>query len=90
MPASAGLLAGVGLLSAFLAACAVNPRLEIAAMAGALIGIGKRNAKLNRAAVRVAKQVGPIDFTQDSERKCDPFDPLKQLTSDYLKKKLAG
>ena len=59
------------------------------AMAGALIGIGKRNAKLNRAAVRVAKQVGPIDFTQDSGRKCDPFDAHKHLTSEHVKKKLA-
>ena len=59
------------------------------AMAGALVGIGKRNEELNRAAVRVARQVGPIDFSNDSGRKCDPFDPYKHLTSDYLKQKFA-
>ena len=59
------------------------------AMAGALVGIGKRNKKLNRAAVKVAKQIGPIDFSDGSGRKCDPFDPHKHLTSEYLKKKLA-
>ena len=59
------------------------------AMAGALVGIGKRNKKLNQAAVRVAKQVGPIDFSSRSGTKCDPFDPHKHLTSEYLKKKLA-
>ena len=60
------------------------------AMANALIGIGKRNKELNRAAVQVAKQVGPIDFSDGSGRKCDPFDPLKHLTSEHLKKKFAG
>jgi hypothetical protein len=59
------------------------------AMAGALVGIGKRNEKLNRAAVRVAKEVGAIDFNGNSGRKCDPFDPHKHLTSAYVKKKLA-
>lgn len=59
------------------------------AMAGALVGIGKRNKKLNRAAIRVAKKAGPIDFNAGSGRKCDPFDPHKHLTSEYLKKKLA-
>jgi hypothetical protein len=62
-----------------------EPTSVLMAMAGALIGIGKRNEKLNRAAVRVAKQVGPIDFS----RTCDPFDPHKHLTSEYVKKKLA-
>ena len=60
------------------------------AMAGALVGIGKRNRKLNRAAVRVAKRVGPIDFNDPgSGSRCDPFEPLKHLTSDYVKKKFA-
>ena len=59
------------------------------AMAGALVGIGKRNKELNRAAVRVAKQVGPIDFKSGSGSKCDPFDPYKHLTSEYVRKKLA-
>ena len=59
------------------------------AMAGALVGIGKRNKKLNQAAVRVAKRVGPIDFNEDAGRRCDPFEPLKHLTSEHVKKKLS-
>ena len=55
-------------------------------MAGALMGIGKRSKKLNRAALRVAKKIGPIDF--DPRGQCDPFDVVKHLTSDSLKKKL--
>ena len=59
------------------------------AMAGALVGIGKRNKQLNQAAVRVAKQIGPIDFNDGTGSKCDPFDPHKHLTSEHVKKKLA-
>lgn len=55
-------------------------------MAGALLGIGKRTKALNRAALRVAKKIGPIDF--DPSGKCDPFDAAGHLTSDYLKRKL--
>ena len=55
-------------------------------MAGALLGIGKRTKKLNRAALRVAKKIGTIDF--DPRGKCDPFDVAKHLTSDYARKKL--
>ena len=57
-----------------------------AAMGGALMGIGKRNKKLNQAAVRAAKAVGPIDYGDDNS--CEPLNILKHLTSDYLKKKL--
>lgn len=56
------------------------------AMGGALIGIGKRNRKLNQAALKLAKSIGPIQF--DKTGKCDPLDVEKHLTSDYLKKKL--
>jgi 3-methyladenine DNA glycosylase AlkD len=56
-----------------------------AAMGGALIGIGKRNKKLNKAAIKVAKGIGPIDYGETS---CEPLDVLKHLTSDYLRKKL--
>ncbi len=59
-----------------------------AAMAGALMGIGKRNKKLNKAAVRAAKTIGPVDYGDDNS--CEPLDVLKHLTSDYLKKKLEG
>ena len=51
-----------------------------AAMGGALIGIGKRNKKLNKAAIKVAKGIGPIDYGETS---CEPLDVLKHLTSDY-------
>ena len=56
------------------------------AMAGALMGMGMRTKRLNRAALKVAKQIGPIVF--DSTGKCDPFDVVKHLTSDHAKKKL--
>ena len=58
------------------------------AMAGALMGIGKRNKKLNMAAVRAAKAIGPIDVDYGDDNSCEPLDVLKHLTSDYLKKKL--
>ena len=56
-------------------------------MAGALMGLGKRNKKINRAAIKVAKRLGPIDYNS-GETNCEPFDVLKHLTSDYLKEKL--
>lgn len=57
------------------------------AMGGALMGIGKRNKALNKAALTVAQKCGPIDFNEDGKN-CDPFDVVKHLTSDYLKNKL--
>lgn len=57
------------------------------AMATALMGIGKRSAVLNKAALKVAKAAGPIEFTSASG-KCDPFDVVKHLTTDALRKKL--
>ena len=56
-------------------------------MGGALRSIGKRNKKLNAAAIKVAKAIGPIDFS-DGDKKCEPMDVLKHLTSDYLRNKL--
>ena len=56
-------------------------------MGGALLGIGKRNAALNAAALKVARQLGPIEFVTDSGH-CEPFDVVKHLTSDYIRKKL--
>ncbi len=58
------------------------------AMAGALMGIGKRNKKLNKAAIRAAKAIGPVDIDYGDDNSCEPLDVLKHLTSDYLKKKL--
>ncbi len=57
------------------------------AMGAALMGIGKRSAVLNKAALKVARQVGPIEFTSASGA-CEPFDVVKHLTADRLKEKL--
>jgi hypothetical protein len=59
---------------------------ELMAMATALMGIGLRSRNLNTAAIRVAKQIGPIDF--DADGKCDPMDIAKRLQSDFVRKKL--
>lgn len=56
-------------------------------MATALMGIGKRSAALNKAALKVARNVGPIEFTSASG-KCEPFDVAKHLATDRLKEKL--
>ena len=53
-------------------------------MAGALLGMGKRTKKLNKAALKVARAIGPITHSES----CDPFDVAKHLTSDYAKQKL--
>jgi len=58
-------------------------------MGSALMGIGKRNRTLNKAAIDVAERVGAIDFNEDG-KKCEPFDVLKHLTSDYLTQKFAA
>jgi 3-methyladenine DNA glycosylase AlkD len=57
-------------------------------MGGALMSIGKRNKKLNAAAIKVAKAIGPIHFS-DGDKKCEPMNVLKHLTSDDLRNKLA-
>jgi 3-methyladenine DNA glycosylase AlkD len=57
------------------------------AMGSALMGIGKRSAVLNKAALKVALAVGPIEFTSISGN-CEPFDVAKHLSSDWLKEKL--
>lgn len=56
-------------------------------MGAALMGIGKRSAVLNQAALKVARAVGPIAFTSASGT-CEPFDVVKHLTTDRLKEKL--
>lgn len=56
------------------------------AMATALMGVGKRSKALNAAALKVALDIGPIDFDPDGS--CDPMDVSKHLTSPYVKKKL--
>jgi 3-methyladenine DNA glycosylase AlkD len=57
-------------------------------MGTALMGIGKRSAKLNAAALKVAQAVGPIEFESASGR-CEPFDVAKHLTTDWLAEKLS-
>ena len=51
------------------------------AMAGALMGIGKRNKKLNKAAARAAKAIGPINVDYGDDNSCEPLDVLKHLTT---------
>ncbi len=48
------------------------------------MGIGKRNVKLNTAAIKLATKIGPIHF---GDGHCEPFNVLKHLQSDYLKTK---
>lgn len=60
------------------------------AMNTALMGIGKRNKKLNKAAIRAAKSIGRVDIDYGDDNRCEPLDVLQHLTSDYLKKKLEG
>jgi 3-methyladenine DNA glycosylase AlkD len=57
------------------------------AMGTALMGIGKRSPALNSAALKVARAVGPIEFTSVSGE-CEPFDVAKHLDNDRLQGKL--
>lgn len=57
------------------------------AMQGALLGIGKRNKKLNQAAIRAVKSIGSVDIDYGDDNSCEPINLLKHLTSDYLKEK---
>lgn len=59
------------------------------AMGNALMGIGKRSATLNAAALAVAERVGPIEF-ESASGTCEPFDVAKHLTTDRLKEKLGA
>jgi 3-methyladenine DNA glycosylase AlkD len=59
------------------------------AMSAALLGIGKRDQRLNRRAIRAAKKIGPVDVDYGDDNRCEPLDVLKHLTSDHLQKKLA-
>ena len=45
---------------------------------------------IRKAAIRAAKAIGPVDIDYGDDNSCEPLDVLKHLTSDYLKKKLAG
>jgi len=65
-----------------------EPKAVRLSMGSALMGIGKRNLILNKAAIDVVERIGAIDFNE-GDNKCEPFDILKHLTSDYLKQKFA-
>lgn len=56
------------------------------AMNAALMGVGKRNPNLNKAAIKAARAIGPVQVDYGDNR-CEPLDVLKHLTSDHLKKK---
>jgi|SRR5690554_5211132 len=58
------------------------------AMAGALMGLGKRNLTLNKAALKVAEKIGPVPV-ESGKTQCEPMDVSKHLRSDYLKAKFA-
>lgn len=66
---------------------ATEPERVRLAMGAALMGIGKRSAVLNAAALEVARAVGPIEFS-NANGDCEPFDVVKHLTSDRLREKL--
>jgi 3-methyladenine DNA glycosylase AlkD len=69
------------------ATIATEPERVRMAMGTALMGIGKRSAALNAAALAVARAVGPIEFTSASGT-CEPFDVAKHLTTERLREKL--
>ena len=59
-------------------------------MKSALMGIGKRTAPLNKAAIRAVKSIGPVDVDYGDDNGCEPLDVMKHLKSDYLKKKFGS
>jgi 3-methyladenine DNA glycosylase AlkD len=56
------------------------------AMATALMGMGKRSAALWPDALRVARDIGPIDF--DPSGACDPMDVVKHIDHPRVREKL--
>jgi 3-methyladenine DNA glycosylase AlkD len=58
------------------------------AMNAALMGMGKRNLKLNKAAIKAARVIGPVEVDYGTGNGCEPLNVMKHLTSDYLVKKL--
>jgi 3-methyladenine DNA glycosylase AlkD len=59
---------------------------ELMAMGTALMGVGKRSARLWPKALRLARKISPIDW--DPTGACEPFDVVKHLDNDRLKAKL--
>lgn len=58
------------------------------AMNTALMGIGKRNVTLNRAAIKAAKNIGPVDIDYGPDNQCEPLDVVKHLTNASLQTRL--
>lgn len=58
------------------------------AMNTALMGIGKRNKVLNKAAIKAAKAIGPVDIDYGPDNACEPLDVLKHLTSEATRSRL--
>lgn len=56
------------------------------AMGTALMGVGKRSARLNQEALKVARAIGPIDW--DTTGNCEPFEVVKHLDNPRLRAKL--
>ncbi len=57
------------------------------AMNASLMGIGRRNIKLNKSAIKAAKAIGAVEIDY-GDTSCKPLDVVKHLTSDWLLKKL--
>lgn len=57
------------------------------AMNMSLLSIGKRNAKLNKVAIKAAKAIGPVEVDY-GDNSCEVPDVVRHLTSDWLQKKL--
>ncbi len=58
------------------------------AMNTAMMGIGKRNIRLNKAAIQAAKTIGPVDIDYGDDNSCEPLDVLKHLKSEALQRRL--
>jgi len=58
------------------------------AMNSALFAIGKRNKKLNKKALEIAKKIGKVEVDY-GDNSCQAIDVVKHLTGDYVKKKIA-
>lgn len=55
----------------------------------ALLGIGKRSKVLNKAAIKAAKAIGPVDIDYGDDNSCEPLDVLKHLTGSNVQGKFA-
>lgn len=59
---------------------------ELMAMGTALMGMGKRSARLWPEALRLAREISPIDW--DATGACEPFDVVKHIDNDRVRKNL--